>query len=480
LSLNFNFASWKKTGQEAKERTNNPRVLLPDYFCDEEIDTGEIMGASLEIDEQTIRAGEIEVQFAEQVEKMEPNHPQKNLPDPPNLGHTITNNNLNTSTTTETTNSRPLQNSAVNPTVQPSPEPTAEVETSTDTLMFNVLLDTITRLEDKLEQRLQTMEDKITSPIEPTHHIVQSTPPVLETPTKEPMSNDDLSEEPIMVIPPLAPTHIDKPRSSTQNPIKTPPNTSIVESLQSAAAASKCGFHSVATWVQHLPQTAPKPNDHNIKQTTEPQASVSPPMTEKTSMDETEAAMSVGVNEYKEPAEQEQKPVKSSATIKALNYPHQLSQAIKNTLQQRLNEHHIPVKDAQNLLDLLAGRLQNTDDPIRSVPAYLSSLIKKFKRQDLDLSPLNNQGAIAEHAAQPKRSPEEEHIDQLQWAYRDAMTEYNHFENNFRIIAAREGINLQDYLKSEIAKPIWVGVKQKMEHAHAELHAALANNTATP
>jgi hypothetical protein len=341
--------------------------------------------------------------------------------------------------------------------VQAAPTAVPEGQETTHLAMFNTLLDTMSRL----EQRLHSMETKIEAPIQATPS--SSIPTSTEQPDTIPLQHND-TDHPDMESYTFEP-----------DPEPQPDNT-----YNSYTANN---FHSVDSIAKHLPQLATEPaveaqtdpTDPMLTQSIsveyEPIPSVPTEATRSVELPDTppnSEACPVVVKEDKRAKAVDSPVIAKTHAYEDLRYPDTLSHMIKRILGNRLNEHHIASDDAQNILDLLAGRLQRNDDPIRSVPAYLLGLINKFKRNDLDLSPLQ-----AQQEVKPPQTEQEKHLDKLQWAYRDAMTEYRHFENNFRIIAAKEGINLQDYLKSAIAKPIWLGVKKKMEEAHTELYAAL-------
>jgi len=115
-------------------------------------------------------------------------------------------------------------------------------------------------------------------------------------------------------------------------------------------------------------------------------------------------------------------PVKSvgTTTLLDLNYPHQLSTQECEDLQEML---HKADDQAQNLLNLLARRFENTGDPINNPIAYFASLLERLAKHKLDLS-----GVQDYQIPDPEQVGRDKLIQSLQAEYAQHQSDYQHFE----------------------------------------------------
>lgn len=147
----------------------------------------------------------------------------------------------------------------------------------------------------------------------------------------------------------------------------------------------------------------------------------------------------------------------------ALRYPNSMDKLT----QQGLGDLLIKAGDqAQNLLDLLALRLQNTQNPVNNIPIYFSSLVRRLHNDELDLSNLKA------HTASQKPAPtaSEKAMQTLQAEYQEANADYVHFKRIYTQQAKNEQCSLQDYVKKSPICGLWQGLNQRLESAKSAIH----------
>ena len=108
-----------------------------------------------------------------------------------------------------------------------------------------------------------------------------------------------------------------------------------------------------------------------------------------------------------------------SLDVRALHYPQQLNSQQCEALHKLL---HQCGDQAQNVLNLLAQRFENTQDPIQQPVAYFATLVERLQINKLDLS--------AAYDYKIKNTADIDHqkrIDELQVKYRGYRCDYRHF-----------------------------------------------------
>ena len=151
--------------------------------------------------------------------------------------------------------------------------------------------------------------------------------------------------------------------------------------------------------------------------------------------------------------------------VDALHYPETLNPATCRALAGLLckaGDH------AQNILDLLDVRMENTSDPINDIVLYCASLVRNSQNNTLDLD------SLRAHRTRQKitDNPQEKQRQALQQEYHEAITEYNHFKQiNERQARAYE-CSEEEYLEQSGLMANWVAILQRLEKVQQAMERA--------
>jgi hypothetical protein len=120
---------------------------------------------------------------------------------------------------------------------------------------------------------------------------------------------------------------------------------------------------------------------------------------------------------------------------------------------------------AQDLLDLLALRLENTQDPVKNIPLYFSSLVRRLHKNALDLSNLNAHKA----SQKPPPSAKEKAMNGLQAEFREANADYQHFKRLYKMKAKSAQCSLQEFTAQDGVKTIWQDVLGRLNQVKSAI-----------
>ena len=420
LSINFDFASWgnSQKNKSAIKLIRDPRHLLPKYYHEDPIDTGNQMSASGETPNPEISEHPHE-------------HPTINNPAPVVLNET------------------PLEQ-YTHPTHPTEDETHASLKADEHALNVEQVLQTTTQLFeqlvkkfDHLEQHVQELKTQNSSQNTAQNTVVDHTP------------NDQI--EPL--VQDLQPQQ--RPHNTVDNSVV---DHTVVDHIPSD--------YNAADPIPHeAPLETPKANVNPAVFVPMEQAeSVSPP--EFVPMEQAEAVYTVENNNNAanqddnepEQAETESRRFDQSPKIaplecvdvNALRYPETLNPATCRALAGLLckaGDH------AQNILDLLEVRMENTSDPINDIVLYCASLVRNSQNNTLDLD------SLRAHRTRQKitDNPQEKQRQALQQEYHEAITEYNHFKHiNERQARAYECTE-EEYLEQSGLMANWIAILQRLE-----------------
>ena len=371
VSINFDFASWGKKHCKDNQITpkfiSDPRTLLPEYYRDEPIDTGNIIGANLSdvLEENTY------------------------LPD-------VTTDNTHTTTTADKTADKTAKTEAQAPQYNPetAKNHTEKIEKDDSETLIVVkkssqIIEKLVKKLDHLEDHIQTLQQQI-SDIE---HI----------------------------------------QSQPQDAI----NTSTIEKKSTATDTQ-------ATEEQAIPRQAFNTIDTNASEAQQTQT----PAINTNAVDNSTTAMEDSLS--------------TSPELIDLRYPDNIDQHSRHALQGLLFK---AKGHAQNILDLLALRLENTQNPIQDIVVYCSSLVRLAHKNALDLDTL--------HAYRAKQKPalsiQEQQMQKLQQEYQEAYTEYQHFKHINELQAQSRQCSIEKYLDESGMQGFWDGIVTRLEQVKAEI-----------
>ncbi len=128
---------------------------------------------------------------------------------------------------------------------------------------------------------------------------------------------------------------------------------------------------------------------------------------------------------------------------------------------------------AQILLDLLAKRLRNTADPVKSPIAYLNNLLIRLKTDRLDM-PSTTTRSIASAEPRPIRESEVRRVE-----YQEAVADCIHMENNINLMAKQDNLSFDECLNKLNLNELWETIKDRF-YATKEALAAIQSIGAEP
>ena len=162
-------------------------------------------------------------------------------------------------------------------------------------------------------------------------------------------------------------------------------------------------------------------------------------------------------------------PIPTINSLEQLHYPNTLDQHSRNALGHLLLK---AGKHAQNILDLLALRLENTQNPIQDIALYCASLVRKARNNQLDLDALNAYRA----SQKPAPSPKEKQIRQLQKEYQSAHADYQHFKRINKLQAKNRQCSVEKYLEESGMQKFWQGLVERLEQVKQQIDQARGIN----
>jgi phage replication O-like protein O len=138
-----------------------------------------------------------------------------------------------------------------------------------------------------------------------------------------------------------------------------------------------------------------------------------------------------------------------------LRYPTQLNQQQCEELHKSL---YRSGDQAQNLLNLLALRLENIHAPIKNTSAYFAALVGKLRKDDLDLS-------AAQHyqIKDPKQIENKKLRQELQFDYRNHQSDYQHFEKVVQAEMRKTGQDFTEACKTLHMTIIFDDINKKLQ-----------------
>ena len=356
VSINFDFASWGKKHCKENQITpkfiSDPRTLLPKYYRDEPIDTGNIIGASLsEVLEENIYDATCEAANAPHIATA--NHPA-------------------------------------------SYENSENLETLTAIKQNQQIIEKLVTKLDHLEDHIQTLQTQISDIKQKPPQYSAQTQASAEPPP--PLPDNPIAKE---ASPPPPNSHIDQ-HSYSKEPLN-PPCNSHPNSIDKS---------------ENLSENAAK-SDESIQGSAYP-------------------------------------------ALENLRYPKSMDQFSRNALQGLLFK---AKGQAQNILDLLAIRLENTQNPIKDIALYCGSLVRKAQNNTLDLDSLDAYRA----SQKPAPNAQEQHMQQLQEEYQDAEADYQHFKHINELQAKNYQCSVEKYLKDSGMEKVWEGIVNRLEQVKTEI-----------
>jgi len=403
VSINFDFASWGKMDTA----TNTPKVpkfvkdpcsLLPSRYRDKPIDAGNIVGAE-------------PIQEADLSEN--------------------TNNIAATHTETQAEIVRPTDNIAI--------------QSGADHAEMANNVQKTAQIMEKLLDRLSQLENRFdTLPNPPKHTPIPAAPTVHFC---SPINTDDNSAQALSdrIAPENQAIQIRfiNPDNQAENISKSQPINTEIDTAETAASTAE---ENVSTQNDASPKQAPVATTSFFKNTAS--------LVEKYSVqDDVQNTMQ---NEENSACTDLDEQTENQSENTDLDYPNSLNQHTCKVLSGLLQKSH---GHSQDILDLLALRLENTRNPINDIVLYCSSLVRKARENALDLDALNAYRA----SKKPAPTAKEQQMQALRQEYQEAHAEYQHFERINKMQANSYQCSVEEYLEQSGMKKSWNDIVERLE-----------------
>ena len=272
----------------------------------------------------------------------------------------------------------------------------------------------------------ESADNLLDSPVKKPDSSIEEAIPAVEKPIVE--KAIPIIETPIVETGAIE-TVVVKSESKTAEPVAEPSSKVTEATLQQTMTTLfneqiSPVFQKITARLQKIEQKishSPHNPDHRIDPPLEKQI-VDPIETDKAQMEQTH---------------QIKPSVQTSGAILDLRYPHQLSAQEREGLQDLL---HKSEDQAQNLLNLLAKRFENTHNPVNNPISYFASLVTRLRKKNLDLS-------AAQHyqIPDPQQKQQEQLVQSLQQQYAECQSDYQHFE---RIVKTEMGKTGKSFTES--------------------------------